>query len=108
MLRRRWRLLVRLALVGALVGYGASGGVRAGGACGKGEETTTRRISDLAKAADPGKTVEGVQARTELEKLSTSLEEAMTKLDQTDPASSVAGMVVMGSAARPTGEAPPT
>ena len=69
---------------------------------------TNRRISDLAKAADPGKTVESVQARTVLEKLSTSLEEAMTKLDQTDPASSVAGMVVMGSAARPTGEAPPT
>lgn len=71
-------------------------------------EETNRRITDLAKAADPGKTVESVQARTSLEKLRTSLEEAMTKLDQADPASSLAGMVVMGPAARPTGEAPPT
>ncbi|MDQ1024317.1 capsular polysaccharide biosynthesis protein [Streptomyces umbrinus] len=71
-------------------------------------EETNRRITELAKAADPGKTVESVQARTSLEKLRTSLEEAMTKLDQADPASSLAGMVVMGPAARPTGEAPPT
>ncbi|MFD9461577.1 Wzz/FepE/Etk N-terminal domain-containing protein [Streptomyces sp. NPDC060027] len=69
---------------------------------------TNRRITDLASAADPGQTVEGVQARTELEKLRTSLEEAMTKLDQADPANDKAGMVVMGPAARPTGEAPPT
>ncbi|MEU9150500.1 Wzz/FepE/Etk N-terminal domain-containing protein [Streptomyces sp. NPDC048417] len=71
-------------------------------------EETNRRITDLADAADPGQTVEGVQARTELEKLSTSLEEAMTKLDEADPATNKAGMVVMGPAARPTGEAPPT
>ncbi|MCG7203380.1 Wzz/FepE/Etk N-terminal domain-containing protein [Streptomyces arenae] len=71
-------------------------------------EETNRRITDLANAADPGQTVEGVQARTELEKLSTSLEEAMTKLDEADPANNKAGMVVMGPAARPTGEAPPT
>ncbi|MCZ4513054.1 Wzz/FepE/Etk N-terminal domain-containing protein [Streptomyces sp. ActVer] len=71
-------------------------------------EETNRRITDLAKAADPGKSVESVQARTSLEKLRTSLEEAMTKLDQADPASTLAGMVVMGPAARPTGEAPPT
>ncbi|MFE5022844.1 Wzz/FepE/Etk N-terminal domain-containing protein [Streptomyces sp. NPDC056656] len=69
---------------------------------------TNRRITDLADAADPGKTVESVQARTELEKLRTSLEEAMTKLDQADPAADKAGLVVMGPAARPTGEAPPT
>ncbi|WP_406101838.1 Wzz/FepE/Etk N-terminal domain-containing protein [Streptomyces sp. NBC_01003] len=69
---------------------------------------TNRRITDLANAADPGKTVESVQARTELEKLRTSLEEAMTKLDQADPAAGKAGLVVMGPAARPTGEAPPT
>lgn len=69
---------------------------------------TNRRITDLAGAADPGQTVESVQARTELEKLRTSLEEAMTKLDEADPAKSKAGMVVMGPAARPTGEAPPT
>ncbi|MEV1024977.1 Wzz/FepE/Etk N-terminal domain-containing protein [Streptomyces sp. NPDC050264] len=69
---------------------------------------TNRRITDLADAADPGRTVESVQARTDLEKLRTSLEEAMTKLDQADPAANKAGMVVMGPAARPTGEAPPT
>ncbi|WP_435208664.1 Wzz/FepE/Etk N-terminal domain-containing protein [Streptomyces sp. bgisy034] len=69
---------------------------------------TNRRISDLADAADPGRTVEGVQARTMLEKLRTSLEEAMTKLDEADPANNRTGLVVMGPAARPTGEAPPT
>ncbi|MFS4091260.1 YveK family protein [Streptomyces sp. AF1A] len=71
-------------------------------------EETNRRITDLAKAADPGQTVESVQARTALENLRTSLEDAMTKLDQADPAAGKAGMVVMGPAARPTGEAPPT
>jgi hypothetical protein len=69
---------------------------------------TNRRITDLADAADPGQTVESVQARTELEKLRTTLQEAMDKLDQADPANNKAGMVVMGPAARPTGEAPPT
>ncbi|POX43279.1 polysaccharide biosynthesis protein [Streptomyces sp. Ru73] len=69
---------------------------------------TNRRITDLADAADPGRTVEGVQARTSLEKLRTSLEEAMTKLDEADPANDKAGMVVMGPAPRPTGAAPPT
>ncbi len=71
-------------------------------------EETDRRISDLAEAADPGQTVESVQARTALENLRTSLEEAMKKLDEADPASNKAGLVVMGPAARPTGEAPPT
>ncbi|MFD9561624.1 Wzz/FepE/Etk N-terminal domain-containing protein [Streptomyces sp. NPDC059994] len=71
-------------------------------------EQTNRRITDLANAADPGQTVESVQARTELEKLRTALQEAMKKLDQADPAVNKAGMVVMGPAARPTGEAPPT
>lgn len=69
---------------------------------------TNRRITDLANAADPGRTVESVQARTSLEKLRITLEEAMKKLDQAESASSKAGMVVMGPAARPTGEAPPT
>ncbi|QNS03426.1 Wzz/FepE/Etk N-terminal domain-containing protein [Streptomyces xanthii] len=69
---------------------------------------TNRRITELANSADPGRTVESVQARTALEKLRTSLEEAMTKLDQADPANEKAGMVVMGPAARPTSEAPPT
>ncbi|MDR6975083.1 capsular polysaccharide biosynthesis protein [Streptomyces sp. 3330] len=69
---------------------------------------TNRRISELADAADPGQTVESVQTRTELAKLRTSLQEAMTKLDQADPAANKARMVVMGPAARPSGEAPPT
>ncbi|GAA2454237.1 Wzz/FepE/Etk N-terminal domain-containing protein [Streptomyces mauvecolor] len=69
---------------------------------------TNRRITDLANAANPGQTVESVQARTELEKLRTTLQEAMKKLDQTDPAANKAGMVVMGPAARPAGQAPPT
>ncbi|WJV44570.1 Wzz/FepE/Etk N-terminal domain-containing protein [Streptomyces flavofungini] len=69
---------------------------------------TNRRITDLANAADPGQTVESVQARTELEKLRTTLQEAMKKLDESDRATNRAGMVVMGPAARPTSEAPPT
>ncbi|MEU1405910.1 Wzz/FepE/Etk N-terminal domain-containing protein [Streptomyces sp. NPDC005728] len=69
---------------------------------------TSRRITELADAADPGQTVESVQARTELEKLRTTLQEAINKLDQSDPAANKANMVVMGPAARPTGEKPPT
>ncbi|MDX3758346.1 Wzz/FepE/Etk N-terminal domain-containing protein [Streptomyces mirabilis] len=69
---------------------------------------TNRRITDLADAADPGRTVESVQSRTELEKLRTTLQEAINKLDQADPAAKKANMVVMGPAARPVGETPPT
>ncbi len=69
---------------------------------------TSRRITELADAADPGRTVESVQTRTELAKLRTALQEAVTKLDQSDPATARAGLVVMGPAARPDGEAPPT
>jgi hypothetical protein len=69
---------------------------------------TNQRITDLANAADPGQTVESVQARTELEKLRTTLQEAMQKLEEADPANNRAGLVVMGPAPRPSGEAPPT
>ncbi len=69
---------------------------------------TNRRITDLANAADPGQTVESVQARTELEKLRTSLQDAMKKLEEADPATNKASMVVMGPAPRPTGAAAPT
>ena len=70
---------------------------------------TNRRISDLAAAADPGQTVESVQARTELEGLRTALQDAMKKLEEADPsATSKANMVVMGPAPRPTGAAAPT
>ncbi|MFI1422623.1 Wzz/FepE/Etk N-terminal domain-containing protein [Streptomyces sp. NPDC020731] len=69
---------------------------------------TSRRITELADAADPGRTVESVQTRTELAKLRTALQEAITELDKVDPTANRAGMVVMGPAARPSGEAPPT
>ncbi|SED28528.1 Wzz/FepE/Etk N-terminal domain-containing protein [Streptomyces melanosporofaciens] len=69
---------------------------------------TNRRITDLAEAADPGQTVESVQARTELAKLRTALQEAVKKLDEADPTTNRANMVVMGPAARPSGEAAPT
>ncbi|WP_244217702.1 Wzz/FepE/Etk N-terminal domain-containing protein, partial [Streptomyces carpinensis] len=69
-------------------------------------EQTSSRITKLADAADPGQTVESVQARTDLEKLRTTLQEAMKKLDEADPAARKANMVVMGPAPRPAGEAP--
>ncbi|MBC9717412.1 polysaccharide biosynthesis protein [Streptomyces sp. TRM66268-LWL] len=69
---------------------------------------TSRRITELAEAADPGQSVESVQGRTELEKLRTALQEAVEKLQEVDPALNRANMVVMGPAARPAGEAPPT
>ncbi|MEU4872224.1 Wzz/FepE/Etk N-terminal domain-containing protein [Streptomyces sp. NPDC021608] len=72
-------------------------------------QDTSRRISKLADATDPGDSVESVQTRTELEKLRTALREAISTIKQADPADDEAkNMVVMGSAARPTGEAPPT
>ncbi len=69
---------------------------------------TDRRITELAEAADPGRTVESVQARTTLAKLLTALETAMKKLDEADPANGRTGMVVMAPADRPTGAVPPT
>ncbi|MFF8840184.1 Wzz/FepE/Etk N-terminal domain-containing protein [Streptomyces sp. NPDC015130] len=77
----------------------------------KAVERTDRRITELAAAADPGRNVESVQTRTDLEKLRTALREAVDKLEQSDPATRravKADMVVMGPAARPAGEAPPT
>ncbi|MEU6141092.1 Wzz/FepE/Etk N-terminal domain-containing protein [Streptomyces sp. NPDC047081] len=92
-----------------VAGSGADAGVAAQTeALRKQVAETNRRISDLAKAADPGQTVESVQSRTALENLRTSLEAAMKKLEEADPSTSKAGMVVMGPAPRPTGEAPPT
>ncbi|MFI9470389.1 polysaccharide biosynthesis protein [Streptomyces sp. NPDC052492] len=70
--------------------------------------TTSRRITELADSADPGRTVESVQTRTELAKLRTTLQEALGKLSQTDPSAAGSRLVVMGPAAEPTGEAPPT
>ncbi|MFC5903659.1 Wzz/FepE/Etk N-terminal domain-containing protein [Streptomyces zhihengii] len=68
---------------------------------------TSRRITELAEDST-GQSVESVQTRTELAKLRTALQEAVRKLDEADPAADQADMVVMGPAARPTGEAPPT
>jgi hypothetical protein len=70
--------------------------------------TTSRRITELADAADPGRTVESVQTRTELAKLRTALQEAVGKLNQADSNAAGSRLVVMGPAARPTGEAPPS
>ena len=69
---------------------------------------TSARITALSEGVNPGQTVEGVQARTELEQLRTDLEESITKLDQANPVSDQGSLVVVGSAARPTSQAPPT
>ncbi|MEU2655064.1 polysaccharide biosynthesis protein [Streptomyces sp. NPDC007325] len=69
---------------------------------------TARRVTELAEAAGPGTSVESVQTRTELAKLHTSLQEAMDKLEQAAPSAGKANMVVMGAAARPKDETPPT
>ncbi|CAM5685127.1 membrane-bound polysaccharide biosynthesis protein [Streptomyces tanashiensis] len=69
---------------------------------------TSRRIAELADGAGSGQSVESVQTRTELAKLRTALQEAVDKLEQADPATAKANMVVMGPSVRPTGEAPPT
>lgn len=69
---------------------------------------TGRRITELADATDPGRTVESVQTRTELAKLRTALQEAVGKLDETGTAAGKSNMVVMGPAPRPSGQAPPT
>ncbi|MEV7181255.1 polysaccharide biosynthesis protein [Kitasatospora sp. NPDC093679] len=72
-------------------------------------EQAGRRITDLADAAGSGQSVESVQTRTELVKLRTALQDAVKKLDQVDPAATrTVNLVVLGPAARPTGEAPPT
>jgi capsular polysaccharide biosynthesis protein len=71
-------------------------------------QETNGRIDELAKSASQGLTVESVQARTQLEALRSSLNRAMTNLDQADAATSQANMVIMGQAERPTSPAPPT
>ncbi|MET9448501.1 Wzz/FepE/Etk N-terminal domain-containing protein [Streptomyces cinerochromogenes] len=98
-----------VAFAARLAGDGTDPGSAAGpDALRKMVVQTSRRITDLAEAADPGQTVESVQARTELEKLRTALQDAVKKLDEADPATDKATMVVMGPASRPTGEAAPT
>ncbi|MFE0024082.1 exopolysaccharide biosynthesis protein [Amycolatopsis sp. NPDC059021] len=70
---------------------------------------TNQKISDLQRSVE-GKdlTVESVQARTQLEGLRTSLEQAINNLNQADAATGQGNMVVMGPAARPSAAAAPT
>lgn len=69
---------------------------------------TNQTITNLARSAQTGTTVESVQARTQLESLKGALSDAMTKLDQSDSASGQARTVVMGSAELPSSPAAPT
>ena len=71
-------------------------------------QLTTQTISKLSQDVQNGQTVEGVQARTQLEGLRTSLEQAINNLNQADAATGVGNMVVLGPAERPTGAAAPT
>ncbi|GAA4539882.1 GumC domain-containing protein [Amycolatopsis samaneae] len=70
---------------------------------------TNQKISDLARAVTGRDlTVESVQARTQLEGLRTSLEQAINNLNQADAATAQGNMVVMGPAALPSAPAAPT
>ncbi|HVV14389.1 exopolysaccharide biosynthesis protein [Amycolatopsis sp.] len=69
---------------------------------------TNQRLADMVKNSNGGLTVDSVQARTEIEGLRTSLEQAMNNLNQADAATSQANMVVMGSAELPASAAAPT
>ncbi|WIX80089.1 exopolysaccharide biosynthesis protein [Amycolatopsis carbonis] len=69
---------------------------------------TNQRILDLSRSVTDGQTVEGVQVRTELQGLRTSIEQAMNNLDAADAATGAGNMVVMGPSEKPTSQAPPT
>jgi capsular polysaccharide biosynthesis protein len=69
---------------------------------------TTQQITALSRSITQGLTVESVQARTSLEALRTSLDQAMNNLSQVDAATTQGNMVVMGPSERPTGQAAPT
>lgn len=71
-------------------------------------ELANQQITELHAATSQDATVEGVQARTQLEALRTALNQAVTKLDEVAAASSHANMVVMGPAPRPTDPAAPS
>lgn len=71
-------------------------------------QLTNQTISKLSQDVQNGQTVEGVQARTQLEGLRTSLEQAINNLNQADAATAIGNMVVLGPAERPTGQAAPT
>jgi capsular polysaccharide biosynthesis protein len=69
---------------------------------------TAQQITALSRSVTQGLTVESVQARTSLEALRTSLDQAMNNLSQVDAATSQGNMVVMGPAERPSSPAAPT
>ncbi|WP_239154197.1 exopolysaccharide biosynthesis protein [Amycolatopsis sp. FDAARGOS 1241] len=69
---------------------------------------TNQRILDLSRSVQDGQTVEGVQVRTELQGLRTSLEQAMNNLNAADAATGAGNMVVMGPSEKPTSPAAPT
>jgi capsular polysaccharide biosynthesis protein len=70
-------------------------------------EQTNEMISQLSRRANSN-SVESVQVRTQLQDLRNSLNEAMTTLAESVSSASQSNLVVMGSAEKPTAEAPPT
>ena len=70
-------------------------------------KATNDLITQLHSAAN-GTGVESVQARTQLEAVRSSLNEAMIALNESESSSNRTGLVVMGPAERPAGEASPT
>jgi capsular polysaccharide biosynthesis protein len=66
------------------------------------------RITEMSDAAAKNTSVDSVQTRTELQTLRSELNDAMTKLDAADQASSQANIAIMGQAERPSRPAAPT
>jgi len=68
----------------------------------------TDQIGELAKSAGGDLTVESVQARTQLEGLRTSLDQAIKALGEADATAGSHNAVAMGNAPLPAGRASPT
>jgi type VI protein secretion system component VasF len=68
----------------------------------------TQKIDDLAKTTGGDLTVESVQARTQLEGLRSSLDQAIKVLGEADATAGSNNAVAMGNAPAPTGQAAPT
>lgn len=69
----------------------------------------SEKITELSRAVTGNSlNVESVQARTELQGLRRSLEQAMEQLNSADTSTGLGAMVVMGSAERPLAPAAPT
>jgi capsular polysaccharide biosynthesis protein len=69
---------------------------------------TNQRILALTSSVPNGDSVEGVQARTELQGLRTALEQAVNSLNTADAATGAGNMVVLGPSERPSAESAPT